>query len=60
MKKKCPDCNKRYVTSKKLQKEKREVAPHPGDDLLCDFCLKDAIQIAYEQSYFGSMWEWGA
>lgn len=60
MERNCPSCNKRYVTSKQEQKDKREAAPIKGDEQLCSPCLKDICQIAYDQSYFGSIGEWGA
>jgi hypothetical protein len=61
MKRNCADvdCGKRYVTSKAHQKYKADVAPYKGDEGLCDKCLADVCQIAYEQSYFGSIGEWG-
>lgn len=61
MKRRCIDksCNKKFVISKYDYKLRKESAPYPGDEGLCDPCFKDVCQIAYEQSYFGSISEWG-
>jgi hypothetical protein len=60
MKRNCTDCGKRYVTSKAYQKYKAEVAPIKGDEQMCDRCLKKEVcEIAYEDSYMGSISEWG-
>ena len=59
MKRKCPDCGKKYVISKIDFKIKRCNAYIKGDEQLCDTCFKDVQQIAYDQSYFGSIAEWG-
>lgn len=62
MKRNCvdPDCGKRFVISRDGYKLKRELAIQIGDENLCDACFKDVQQIAYDQSYFGSIAEWGA
>ena len=61
MKRKCADtqCGKKFVTSKIDQKYKREMACEKGDENLCNACFKDVQEIAYDQSYFGSISEWG-
>ena len=38
----------------------KEIAPEKGDENLCHDCFRDIMQIAYDQSYFGSIHEWGA
>lgn len=62
MKRNCNDitCNKRFVTSKHEQQLKRVIAPVKGDENLCEACFRDVVQISHEQSYFGSIGEWGA
>lgn len=61
MKRRCidKDCNKKFVISKEEHKAKREQAYYKGDEGLCNECFKDVQQIAYDQSYFGSIEEWG-
>jgi hypothetical protein len=61
MKRNCIDqeCNKRFVISKEERREMKEQAPISGDENLCHSCFREVCQIAYEQSYFGSIAEWG-
>jgi hypothetical protein len=65
MKRRCVDreCNKKFVVSKESRKEMKQIAidaGNAGDENLCPSCFKDVMQIAYDQSYFGSISEWGA
>ena len=62
MKRRCSnrECGKKFVTSKKERKLMKEIAPEKGDENLCHACFRDSMQIAYDQSYFGSIHEWGA
>jgi hypothetical protein len=65
MKRRCadPDCNKKFVISKDARKEMKQIAiddGYAGNENLCPRCFKDVMQIAYDQSYFGSISEWGA
>ncbi|WP_299077754.1 hypothetical protein [uncultured Paraglaciecola sp.] len=62
MKRKCvdQDCGKKFVVSKDLRKEMKQAAIVAGDENLCPDCFRDVMQIAYDQSYFGSIHEWGA
>lgn len=62
MKRKCVDseCNKKFVVSKALRKQMKEAAPYFGAENLCHTCFKDVCQNAHEQTYFGSIKEWGA
>lgn len=62
MKRKCIDteCGKTFVISKSERRAMKEVAPYPGDENLCPKHFDDVVKIAYDQSYFGSIGEWGA
>lgn len=62
MKRKCvdEDCSKTYVTTRLEHQTKREFATVKGDERLCNQCFNEVKQIEYEQSYFGSIKEWGA
>jgi len=61
MKRKCIDlgCGKNYVTSKDKRRIKKKCAPFAGDHNLCDPCFREVCQTAHEQSYFGSISDWG-
>lgn len=61
MKRKCIDteCCKKFVVSKDERWRMKEQAPQKGDENLCHSCFKDVCSIAHEQSYFGSIKEWG-
>jgi hypothetical protein len=61
MKRKCADkqCGKKFVSSRADFKLKRAIACEKGDENLCNACFKDVQEIAYGQSYFGSISEWG-
>lgn len=45
--------------SKEDYKLKKNISVYPGDENMCNPCFKDVLEIAYEQSYFGSIKEWG-
>jgi hypothetical protein len=61
MKRKCgdPECRKKFVVSKDERRQMRDTAPAKGDENLCHSCFKDVCNINYDQSYFGSIKEWG-